>query len=152
MLIGCIRCHGPLDGDDKCPMCDYNHQAQDAAIDKMLDEAEQRQRETTKMEFKNDQGDVIRLSRDADLLTTSFVWADGSTQSLQTRGAESTAIIAQLKKPQTPLSHLPTPTPKPIDGPEMRPPGIDPKTGEYSTAQMLRDEMEMGDTTQPLFD
>lgn len=33
-----------------------------------------------------------------------------------------------------------------------RSPGDDPKTGEYSTAQMLRDEMYGGDTSQPLFD
>lgn len=33
-----------------------------------------------------------------------------------------------------------------------RMPGIDPKTGQYSTAQMLHDEMTMGDTSQPLFD
>lgn len=35
---------------------------------------------------------------------------------------------------------------------EDRMPGIDPKTGEYSTAQMMIDEMTMGDTSQPLFD
>lgn len=33
-----------------------------------------------------------------------------------------------------------------------RMPGIDPKTGKYSTAQMMLDEMTMGDTSQPLFD
>lgn len=33
-----------------------------------------------------------------------------------------------------------------------REPGIDPKTGEYSTAQMLFDETYGGDTSQPLFD
>jgi len=33
-----------------------------------------------------------------------------------------------------------------------RPPGIDPKTGEYSTAQMLFDETYGGDTSQPLDD
>lgn len=33
-----------------------------------------------------------------------------------------------------------------------RAPGIDPKTREYSTAQMMRDEMFGGDTSQPLFD
>lgn len=33
-----------------------------------------------------------------------------------------------------------------------RAPGTDPKTGEYSTAQMMLDEMTMGDTSQPLFD
>lgn len=33
-----------------------------------------------------------------------------------------------------------------------RDPGIDPATGEYSTAQMLFDEMYGGDTSQPLFD
>lgn len=33
-----------------------------------------------------------------------------------------------------------------------RMPGIDPKTGEYSTAQMLMDEAYGGDTSQPLFD
>lgn len=35
---------------------------------------------------------------------------------------------------------------------ENRAPGIDPKTGKYSTAQMMIDEMTMGDTSQPLFD
>lgn len=40
---------------------------------------------------------------------------------------------------------------RPQDKPE-RPPGINPKTGEYSTAQMLYDEMYGGDTSQPLFD
>lgn len=33
-----------------------------------------------------------------------------------------------------------------------RMPGIDPKTGEYSTLQMMLDEMSGGDTSQPLFD
>lgn len=33
-----------------------------------------------------------------------------------------------------------------------RAPGTDPRTGEYSTAQMMLDEMTMGDTSQPLFD
>lgn len=33
-----------------------------------------------------------------------------------------------------------------------RMPGTDPVTGEYSTAQMLRDEMYGGDPSQPLFD
>lgn len=33
-----------------------------------------------------------------------------------------------------------------------RPPGIDPETKEYSTSQMLFDEMYGGDTSQPLFD
>lgn len=33
-----------------------------------------------------------------------------------------------------------------------RTPGHDPKTGKYSTAQMLRDEMSGGDPSQPLFD
>jgi hypothetical protein len=33
-----------------------------------------------------------------------------------------------------------------------RNPGIDPKTGEYSTAQMLFDEVHGGDTAQPLDD
>ena len=33
-----------------------------------------------------------------------------------------------------------------------RSPGQDPKTGEYSTAQMLFDELYGGDTDQPLFD
>lgn len=33
-----------------------------------------------------------------------------------------------------------------------RQPGIDPKTREYSTAQMMFDEMQGGDTSQPLFD
>lgn len=33
-----------------------------------------------------------------------------------------------------------------------RDPGIDPETREYSTAQMLFDEMYGGDTSQPLFD
>ena len=33
-----------------------------------------------------------------------------------------------------------------------REPGIDPVTREYSTAQMLFDEMNGGDTSQPLFD
>lgn len=33
-----------------------------------------------------------------------------------------------------------------------RSPGIDPTTKEYSTAQMMFDEMYGGDTTQPLFD
>lgn len=33
-----------------------------------------------------------------------------------------------------------------------RPPGIDPATGEYSTVQMMFDEMNGGDTSQPLFD
>jgi hypothetical protein len=33
-----------------------------------------------------------------------------------------------------------------------RAPGIDPKTGEYSTVQMLYDELTMGDTSKPLFD
>jgi len=33
-----------------------------------------------------------------------------------------------------------------------RPPGIDPDTGEYSTAQMLFDESYGGDTSQPLDD
>jgi hypothetical protein len=33
-----------------------------------------------------------------------------------------------------------------------RAPGIDPKTGCYSTTQMLMDEMTGGDTSQPLFD
>jgi hypothetical protein len=36
--------------------------------------------------------------------------------------------------------------------PTARMPGIDPKTGEYSTAQMMLDEMTMGDTSKPLFD
>lgn len=39
----------------------------------------------------------------------------------------------------------------PQDKPK-RPPGIDPKTGEYSTAQMMHDEFFGGDTSQPLFD
>lgn len=33
-----------------------------------------------------------------------------------------------------------------------RAPGIDPETREYSTAQMMFDEMYGGDTSQPLFD
>lgn len=33
-----------------------------------------------------------------------------------------------------------------------REPGIDPATGEYSTAQMMFDEINGGDTSQPLFD
>lgn len=33
-----------------------------------------------------------------------------------------------------------------------RQPGIDPRTGQYSTAQMMFDEMHGGDTSQPLFD
>lgn len=33
-----------------------------------------------------------------------------------------------------------------------RSPGTDPQTGEYSTAQMMFDEMCGGDTSQPLFD
>jgi hypothetical protein len=33
-----------------------------------------------------------------------------------------------------------------------RPPGIDPETREYSTAQMMFDEMCGGDTSEPLFD
>lgn len=33
-----------------------------------------------------------------------------------------------------------------------RPPGHAPNTGEYSTAQMMLDEMSGGDTSQPLFD
>ncbi len=33
-----------------------------------------------------------------------------------------------------------------------REPGIDPETREYSTAQMMFDEMYGGDTSQPLFD
>ena len=33
-----------------------------------------------------------------------------------------------------------------------RAPGIDPQTKEYSTAQMLFDEMHGGDTSEPLFD
>jgi hypothetical protein len=33
-----------------------------------------------------------------------------------------------------------------------RMPGIDPKTGEYSTTQMMHDEFFGGDTGQPLFD
>lgn len=33
-----------------------------------------------------------------------------------------------------------------------RNPGTDPKTGEYSTAQMLHDEIYGGDTSRPLFD
>lgn len=33
-----------------------------------------------------------------------------------------------------------------------RAPGTDQRTGEYSTAQMLLDEMSGGDTSQPLFD
>lgn len=39
-----------------------------------------------------------------------------------------------------------------IKSTENRAPGTDPKTGEYSTAQMMRDEMAMGDTTKPLLD
>lgn len=35
---------------------------------------------------------------------------------------------------------------------EPRQPGIDPETGEYSTAQMMFDEIYGGDTSQPLFD
>jgi hypothetical protein len=35
---------------------------------------------------------------------------------------------------------------------EHRTPGIDPRTGHYSTAQMLWDEMNKGDASQPLFD
>lgn len=35
---------------------------------------------------------------------------------------------------------------------EHRNPGIDPKTGQYSTGQMMWDEMNKGDTGQPLFD
>lgn len=35
---------------------------------------------------------------------------------------------------------------------ELRPPGISPKTGEYTTGQMLWDEANKGDTSQPLFD
>ena len=31
-------------------------------------------------------------------------------------------------------------------------PGTDPETREYSTAQMMFDEMYGGDTSQPLFD
>lgn len=31
-------------------------------------------------------------------------------------------------------------------------PGHDPKTGKYSTAQMMADEMFGGDTSRPLFD
>jgi hypothetical protein len=33
-----------------------------------------------------------------------------------------------------------------------RNPGVDPQTREYSTAQMMFDEMNGGDTSQPLFD
>jgi hypothetical protein len=33
-----------------------------------------------------------------------------------------------------------------------RAPGIDPETKEYSTAQMLFDEIHGGDTSEPLFD
>lgn len=33
-----------------------------------------------------------------------------------------------------------------------RPPGANSKTGEYSTAQMLHDEIFGGDPNQPLFD
>lgn len=33
-----------------------------------------------------------------------------------------------------------------------RAPGTDPKTGQYSTLQMMLDEMTGGDTSQPLFD
>jgi hypothetical protein len=33
-----------------------------------------------------------------------------------------------------------------------RNPGTDPATGEYSTAQMMFDEINGGDTSQPLFD
>ena len=33
-----------------------------------------------------------------------------------------------------------------------RSPGIDPVTGEYSTAQMMFDELYGGDTNEPLFD
>lgn len=33
-----------------------------------------------------------------------------------------------------------------------RRPGIDPETREYSTAQMMFDELYGGDTSQPLFD
>lgn len=36
--------------------------------------------------------------------------------------------------------------------PQPRMPGIDPATGEYSTAQMLHDEFYGGDTSLPLFD
>ena len=28
-MIGCIRCHGPLDGNDQCPMCDRKPCIQD---------------------------------------------------------------------------------------------------------------------------
>lgn len=38
MMIGCIRCHGPLDGDRQCPMCDYK--SDDAQIDAALAAAE----------------------------------------------------------------------------------------------------------------
>ena len=40
MLIGCIRCHGSLDGNDECPMCDYDMAAEDVRIDAMLAVAE----------------------------------------------------------------------------------------------------------------
>lgn len=33
-----------------------------------------------------------------------------------------------------------------------RPPGTDPETGQYSTAQMMFDEAYGGDTSQPLDD
>lgn len=33
-----------------------------------------------------------------------------------------------------------------------RPPGISPTTGNYSTGQMLWDEANKGDPSQPLFD
>lgn len=33
-----------------------------------------------------------------------------------------------------------------------RSPGIDPKTGKYSTAQMMFDELYGGDPSEPLFD
>lgn len=33
-----------------------------------------------------------------------------------------------------------------------RRPGVDPDTREYSTAQMMFDEVHGGDTSQPLFD
>jgi hypothetical protein len=40
MLIGCIRCHGPLDGAQLCPMCDYDMEAWNRDIERRLSEAE----------------------------------------------------------------------------------------------------------------
>lgn len=48
MLIGCICCHGPLDGAGQCPMCDYDMAAADAEIERMLTEAEHKKEEREK--------------------------------------------------------------------------------------------------------